>query len=57
MEGLKGQGVSVTYAMGCDVKCTSDSGFPSAVTAAKDADVVVFVVGLDQSQERCVVVP
>ncbi len=42
----------MSYAMGCDVKCASNSGFAEAVTAAKSADVVVFVIGLDQSQER-----
>ena len=42
----------MSYAMGCDVKCASDSGFADAVTAAKSADAVVLVVGLDESQER-----
>ncbi|XP_064404909.1 uncharacterized protein LOC135350121 [Halichondria panicea] len=51
LEGLQKLGVSVSYAMGCDVKCASNSGFAEAVTAAKSADVVVFVIGLDQSQE------
>ena len=37
---------------GCDVKCSSDSHFSAAVSAAKSADVVVVVVGLDESQER-----
>ena len=50
--GLQKLGVSVSYAMGCDVKCASDSGFADAVTAAKSADAVVLVVGLDESQER-----
>ena len=52
MEGLQKIGASVTYKQGCDVKCSSDSGFSDAVNAAKAADVVVVVIGLDQSQER-----
>ena len=52
LEGVQKIGASVTYVQGCDVKCSSDSGFSDAVNAAKSADVVVVVVGLDQSQER-----
>ena len=52
LEGLQKIGASVTYVQGCDVKCTSDSGFSDAVNAAKSADVVVVVIGLDESQER-----
>lgn len=53
LEGLQKEGVKTVYfAMGCDVKCESDSGFAAAVSAAKMADAVIFVVGLDQSQER-----
>ena len=49
--GLQKLGVSVSYAMGCDVQCTNNSGFADAVTAAKSADAVVLVVGLDGHQE------
>ena len=52
LEGLQKIGASVTYAQGCDVKCDSDSGFAEAVNAAKAADVVVVVIGLDEGQER-----
>ena len=51
-EGLQKIGASVTYVQGCDVGCSSDSGFADAVNAAKAAEVVVVVVGLDQHQER-----
>ena len=34
------------------MKCTSDSGFSDTVNAAKTADVVVVVIGLEESQER-----
>ena len=43
---------SVTSAMGCDVKCTDDSGFQEAVSAAQKAQAVIVVIGLDESQER-----
>ena len=52
LEGLQKMGVSVTYEQGCDVKCSSDSGFTDAANAAKAADVVIVVVGLDEGQER-----
>ena len=54
LEGLQKIGATVTYAQGCDVGCTSDSGFADAVNAAKAADAVVVIIGLDLSQERCV---
>ena len=52
LEGLQKLGVSVTQAAGCDVKCQDDKGFAAAVSAAKGAEAVIAVVGLDQSQER-----
>ena len=54
LEGMQKMGVSVTYEQGCDVKCSSDSGFTDAVNAAKAADAVVVVIGLDEGQERYV---
>ena len=54
LEGLQKIGASVTYVQGCDVSCSSDSGFAEAVSAAKAADVVVVIIGLDLSQERYV---
>ena len=47
---------SVTSAMGCDVKCSDDSGFQEAVSVAQKAQAVVVVIGLDQSQERSALV-
>ena len=51
LEGIKSVASDVTTAKGCDVKCTDDSGFKEAVTAAQNAQAVIVVVGLDQSQE------
>ena len=47
-------GVSVEWSLGCDVSCQDTSGFSDAVNIAKSADVVIVIVGLDESQERCV---
>jgi hypothetical protein len=47
-----GNGQSVIYAPGCaDATCRDGNLFPSAVTAASEADVVVLFVGLSQAQE------
>ena len=51
--GIRSMGVSVQWAFGCDVACTESTGFAEAVEAAKTADAVVMVIGLDQGQERC----
>jgi hypothetical protein len=40
-----------SFTQGCDVACTSGSGFAAATQAAAAADVVVIIIGLDQSQE------
>ena len=40
--------------MGCDVKCTDDSGFQEAVSAAQKAQAIIVVIGLDGSQEGSV---
>jgi len=45
---------SVTSAKGCDVKCSDDSGFQEAMSAAQKAQAVIVVIGLDQSQERLI---
>lgn len=42
---------TVNYAKGCDIASTSTTGFDAAITAAKNSDATVIVVGLDQSQE------
>ncbi|XP_065837827.1 uncharacterized protein [Oscarella lobularis] len=42
----------LVFAAGCsNVRCTDTSGFDQATDAAKDADAIVIVLGLDQSQE------
>ena len=38
-------GYTVRYARGCDVESNDTSGFDEAVTAAKGAELVVFVGG------------
>jgi beta-glucosidase len=41
----------VVYTMGCAINSTDTSGFKAARAAAAQADYVVFVGGLDQTQE------
>jgi beta-glucosidase len=41
----------VRYAKGCDINSTDQSGFAAAMSAAQGASVVVFVGGLDYTQE------
>ena len=43
--------VALNYAKGCDINSESKAGFTQAIEAAKNADVVVFVGGLDETQE------
>ena len=50
--GLQNLNLSVTYVQGCDVPCTSTSGFVAATDAAKKADVIIIVIGLDGGQEK-----
>jgi Glycosyl hydrolase family 3 C-terminal domain/Fibronectin type III-like domain len=47
LEALRAElpGVEVVHAAGCDVRGEDRSGFPAAVDAARDADVVVALVG------------
>ncbi|KAB2597573.1 beta-D-xylosidase 6 [Pyrus ussuriensis x Pyrus communis] len=52
-EGLREYSTRTSYVAGCqDVPCMSDAGFKKAIYAAKKADFVVIVVGIDASQER-----
>lgn len=54
LEGLRkklGPGAAVGYAQGCDVKGDSRDGFPAALTLAQKSDVVIAVLGLNQSVE------
>ena len=46
-----GDGVEVVYAKGCGIRGTDTSGFAEAVVVAKDADVVIAVMGLSQAIE------
>lgn len=41
----------VVYSLGCDMNSTSVTGYADAKTKAAQADVVVFVGGLDDTQE------
>jgi beta-glucosidase len=46
LDGLRRSGqATVSYAQGCDVLCESDAGFAAAIQAAREADVVVAVLG------------
>ena len=51
LQALSTRGAKVTHVKGCDIASNSTTGFAAAVAAAQDADVVLFVGGLDQSQE------
>ncbi|MBN1248754.1 MAG: glycoside hydrolase family 3 C-terminal domain-containing protein, partial [Anaerolineae bacterium] len=51
LEGIRrkvGDSVEVTYARGCGIRSKDTSGFAEAVAAARDADVVIAVMGLSQ---------
>ncbi|GAB2515959.1 glycoside hydrolase family 3 N-terminal domain-containing protein [Spirosoma aerophilum] len=48
LQGIRakfGPGVTVTYAKGCSIRDTSSSGIAEAVATARQADVVVLVLG------------
>jgi len=40
-----GSSITIRYAKGCDIAGTSAAGFAAAVAAARDADLVIVVVG------------
>jgi beta-glucosidase len=44
-------GVTIHYARGCDIESDDTSGFPAAIEAARNADVVIYMGGLDNTQE------
>lgn len=51
LEGIRrkvGDGVEVAYARGCGIRSKDTSGFAEAVAAARDADVIIAVMGLSQ---------
>jgi beta-glucosidase len=53
MEGISqvAPGVSMRYNRGCDINTTDRGGFEGAVAEAKAAEYVVYVGGLDRTQE------
>jgi beta-glucosidase len=44
-------GITVHYAKGCDINSEDTSGFEAALDAARNSDVVIYVGGLDATQE------
>ena len=53
LEGIqKMTGVTVTYAEGCDVLCSSTDGFADATSAASKSDVAIVVIGISTKVER-----
>lgn len=48
----KNGGVDVVGSLGCDVATNDTSKIAAAVQVAKDADVVILTMGVDQTQER-----
>ncbi len=50
IENITGSGV-VHYTKGCDINSTDISDLPNALNLAAAADVVIYVGGLDQTQE------
>ena len=53
LEGLSqaAPGLSLRYHKGCEINSDDHSGFEAAAALAKSADTVVFVGGLDRTQE------
>ncbi|KAI3451854.1 hypothetical protein Pfo_008519 [Paulownia fortunei] len=52
LEGLKENVNNIYHAAGCqDIPCNSSTDFPAALSAAKQAEYVIVVAGLDLSQE------
>ncbi len=45
LDGIQGRGVKVLQAAGCDIKGADKAGFDAALAAARQADVVVAVMG------------
>lgn len=46
LEGLRRRGgATLSFAQGCDILCESDAGFAAAERAARDADIVLAVLG------------
>jgi hypothetical protein len=52
VKGMQAYVTQTTFAAGCkDVPCDSSDGFSEAVEAAKNADIVVLVAGLNLTEE------
>lgn len=49
--GAEHNGYTALYAEGTDINGTSTSGFSAAISAAKQADVIIFAGGIDNSVE------
>ena len=44
--------INISYALGCLVNSSNQSGFAEAIELARSADVVIFIGGIDESIER-----
>lgn len=44
-------GLKINHAMGCDVRTNDTSGFPDAIAAAKESEVIVYVGGISNEVE------
>lgn len=53
MEGIESRfpNITINYAKGCDINSDRVTGFEEAINAANISDVVIYVGGLDQTQE------
>jgi hypothetical protein len=52
VQGIQSYVKSVTYTAGCAIDSQDTSGFAAAEAAAKAADAVVMIMGIDQTIER-----
>ncbi|CAF1005974.1 unnamed protein product [Adineta steineri] len=43
--------INISYAMGCKITDSDESGFAAAIELAKSSDIVIFLGGIDQSVE------
>ena len=51
LDVAKSHGLDASYAVGCSIDGTDDSGFPNAIDSAKKADVAVMFLGIDPTLE------
>lgn len=49
---VSGKSIDIEYAFGCEISGTNQSGFAEAIELARQADIVFFFGGLNQSIER-----